>query len=54
MKTEKKKKGQYKELKDREMQCIQGSGNLDKTSISEHNFSAVVLGEGAGYSAKKN
>lgn len=54
MKKEKKKKNVYKEMSDSEMQVIQGSGNIDETIISEHNFSAIVLREGAGYGGKKS
>ncbi|KAI4452135.1 hypothetical protein C823_006717 [Eubacterium plexicaudatum ASF492] len=49
----KKEENVYKEMTDREMQHIQGSGNMDETNISEHNFSAIVLGKGAGHSEKK-
>lgn len=54
MKKEEKKKKVYQEMTDQEMQFIQGSGNIDVTNVSEHNFSAVILREGVGCGEKKS
>lgn len=54
MKKEKKKKSMCKEITDKEMHFIQGSGNIDEIHISEHNFSAITLRGGVGWGDKKS